>query len=214
MATAAAITDKAVRASELRTQIITLGQEITNLRERLEQASRTLGQLQEKRQRFTEEAARGKQPKVSEVADLNAALDQAQLPVDGLTPLLSSKQAAVAGARDSLASLEREIFLEAQRAAQIEEVKGLAEKGMECAQGVNTELGKIIVALTVYDELRRSLGQFIGPDPELTGIARGTLAAMQGAWNDGSFLREERKLLREGYTPGGVEFVVRSLRKP
>jgi hypothetical protein len=209
-----AATDKEARAVELRDEIQEIAGDLRQLHKKLADAAGALAVLETRRDELAQEIADGKHQKGAALATLHTDIATAKMPVEVLQKRVSEKESALAGVRDSLAGLEREISIEAQRAARIEEVRTLAAKGMRCAQGINTELGKIIVALAEYDELYRSFRQFMGADPELTGIAREVLAGMQNAWLDGSFLREERRLRREGYTDGDLEFTVKSLRAP
>src|ERR1035438_2199331 len=109
MATATALTRKRDQAIQLRAEVQTLGQDVAKLREKLEIAQRALGALQDKRQKFTEDAATGRDPQKGAIAALNVAIDEAQIPFDGLTAAVRTKEGQFAQTRDALATLEREI---------------------------------------------------------------------------------------------------------
>jgi len=219
MATATvAITDKGARASELRAQVATLTKELAQSKEKLELAQRTLGSLQEKRHKFTEDAAAGKQPKPGAVAALTVEIAEAEIPVEGLTRAVGEKQATLAQVSDSLAGLEREISLEARKTDRIEEVNALAAKGAEISARINAKLAEILEQdFPAFDEVRKSLRPFTFDleSRELADLARSADHAMAGAFMDGSFVAVERRLLRQGWTvKGDISLTIQNLRPP
>jgi chorismate mutase len=195
------------RASEIRIQVVTLGQELAKLREKLDIAQRSLAPLKSKRDALAEELADGKPHKSTVGAEIHAAIATANIPVEVLQKRVSEKEVALDSARDSLASLEREISIEANLAARIGEVKALAGKGAGIAARINEMLAQLEQELAALGEVRKGLAPFTfagAESLELAGLARAAIHATgQEAFMDGSFLASERRLLREGWTVRG-----------
>jgi chromosome segregation ATPase len=174
--------------------------------------------LESKRDALAQELADGKpQQKSSVFAELHAAIATAKLPVEVLQKRISDKEAVLASTRDSLASLERDISIETQKAARIEEVKALAAKGAGITARINEMLAQFEQELAALSEVRKSLSPFtfaVAESPELAGMARAAIHATgQEAFMDGSFLAAERRLLREGWTVrGDISLTVQNLR--
>ena len=219
MATATALTSKRDQAIQLRAEAQALDQDVAKLREKLEIAQRALGALQDKRQKFTEDAAAGRDPKPGAIAAVNVAIDEAQIPFDGFTAAVRTKEGQLAQAREALAVLDREISIQANLAARIEEVKALAAKGAGITALINDMLAQIERELAALGEVRKSLSPFTfagAESQELAGLARAAIHATgQEAFMDGSFLSAERRLLREGWTVrGDISLTVQNLAPP
>lgn len=228
MSTATApITDKATRATQLRSEAAALTREVTELKEKLEIAQRTLGVLQEKRQKFTEDAGRGRTLKPGEIAALNVAIDEAMIPVEGLTNAVKSKEAALDTVRDSLATLDYELGIESQRGARQARFDALEKQGIEAAARIAEKLRALIQDdLPTFDVVRTALNtEFVDAGGMLNGgmltgeaiPARELIHSLEAGFRDGSYLKVEREMLRAGFIDAGetgLSFLVKTLRAP
>ena len=119
--------------------------------------------------------------------------------------------------RDTLATLDREISIEAQQAARQRAMRRTWRKGRPCSGRTGAE--KLAALLetdlpeiqTVRETLAR---EFMSHPDEFSAGARELLAEFDRELTDGPYMRHERKLLRDGWTARGPEFVLRSLRPP
>jgi chromosome segregation ATPase len=220
MATGTApIMNEAAQANEIRAQIRTTGQELTELRSKLARASGALAILNDKKQKLTQDAAAGRDPKPGTVTALNVAIDEASIPFDGLTAAVRTKEAALNQTREALAALEYDISIQTQKAARVEEVKTLAAKGAGITARINEMLAQLEQELAALGEVRKGLTPFTfaaAESQELAGLARAAIHATgQEAFMDGSFLAAERRLLLEGWTvQGDISLTVQNLTSP
>jgi chromosome segregation ATPase len=158
MATATTITSKAEHASQLRTESAALTKELEQLKEKLEISRRALTVLQEKRQKLTEDAAHGQQPKPGAISALLAEIAEAQIPFEGLTALVNGKQAALEQMRGTLQTLESELARESQQAARQARFNSLQAKGGEVTARISEKLRSLIeVDLVEFDAVRDAL---------------------------------------------------------
>jgi chromosome segregation ATPase len=225
MSTATApIISKKDQAAQLRDQEGALGKEVTQLKEKLERASGALAVLQSKRDDFTKDAVSGRTPKAGAVAALSVAIDEAEIPVEGLSAALGTKQAALDQVSGTLRELEHEISTEAQREARQARLdvlkKQASEAGERIAEKIRTLLEEDLPAL---DAARNALTvEFIGGrasalvTPEATA-ARKIIHHVEQIIFDGPELRHARVMARAGWQPcgeAGLSFTVQTLRPP
>ena len=223
----AAIADKRARASQLRSEALTINDELTQASRKLETARRALGSLESKRLKFTEAAADGNPPKPADVATLNTEISTAQISVDGLTTVLNGKQAALDTIRANQETLGREIAIEENQEARRARFEELAKQGHGLVAVINEKIRALIEDdLPALDLVRDSLAnEFVNVggrfnmeqnDPEVSR-ARGLLHQLgQMAFMDGSFLAVERRLLRSGeWTErGDIQLPIKNLKRP
>jgi chromosome segregation ATPase len=231
MATATVVLSKSEQATQLRAEAAALQGELTKLREKLEPAQRKLGELQDRRKQLEQDAARGLQPKPGAVASLLTQLAEAELPVDGLTPVVAEKQSKLDTVRATLANLESEIAAEAQRVARTAQLEteyteceaayvGIAKRinahRLQLMSGDYPEYGRLRTALD-----RKIIALEGSPDPEerqLVSRLRSLAATVDRELKDGSFLRPERELRRQGWedeqAPWALSDVIPHLRPP
>jgi chromosome segregation ATPase len=224
MATAPPITSKSEQANRLRTESAALTKELAQAKEKLEISQHALAALQDKRRKLTEDVARGQQLKTGVIAALHAEIAEAQIPSEGLTALVNEKQARLDQVRSTLQTLESELAHEAQQAARQSRFASLRAQGGEVSARIAEKLrGLIEDDLPALDQVRDSLtSEFVNTgrlnaqmiDPEVTA-ARQFIRHLEGHFFDGSFLRAERALLRQGWTVrGDIELRIKNLKPP
>jgi chromosome segregation ATPase len=222
MATTATITDKAARASQLRSEAHALTGEIQQLKKKLAEASGALAVLETKRDELAQEIADGKSQKPGALAALHADIATARMPVEVLQKRVSQTQTALDQTRSALESLDREIALDAQRAARQARFDELGQQGRKIATRIGEHLRALLQEdLPAFDAVRDALlhefvgGRFgadVGPE---ANVARALIHDFEGSLRDGPFLRIERKLLREGWQPrGDLVFEIKNLQPP
>ncbi len=228
MATATApITDKSARATQLREQSRALNQELNDLRAKLAHASGALAILNDKRQKFVTNAAAGRDPKPGAVAALNVALDEAQIPFDGLTAAVRAKEGQLAQTKSALETLNREIAIEEQQAARSARYQELEKEGRDIAERISVKLRALIEDdLPAFDRVRDSLvAEFInvggvlnvgavGPEAQR---ALSLLGELKGQFFDGPYLAVERRLRRANPSwqeRGDLVFEIKNLTPP
>jgi hypothetical protein len=202
-----------------------LAQELSELRSKLANAAGSLAVLTEQKRVIADEIADGKPPhKPATLAALHAEIAAAELPVTALQRRVSEKEAALASTRDALATLDREIAIEAQQEARRARFDALEKQG----RGVTAEVAEMLRVLVeeklpALATVRDGLTEFInvggqlnaGPADSEGRAARALIHELEGQFWDGSVLTVERRLLRAGWQPSGsVELTLRSLRPP
>jgi chromosome segregation ATPase len=220
-AIAPAVISKNDQAAQLREKARTLTAELTELRSKLAHASGALAILNDKRQKFVTDAAAGKQPKPGAIATLTAEISDAQIPVEGLTAAVRTKEGQLAQTRSALETLDREIAIEAQHVARNARYQALEKEITDAATLIDDDLrGLIEDHLPAFDAARDALTtEFVGQFAEVTGpegrAARELIHRLEAGWRDGSFLRTSRKLLRAGWQErGDIVFEIKNLRPP
>jgi hypothetical protein len=217
---------KTEQAEQLRGQVRTLTLELTELRSKLAHASGALAILNDKKQKFTEDATLGQTPKPGAIAALNVQIDEVEIPFNGFSAAVRTKEAALNQTRESLVTLDREIAIEAQQEARRARFDALGKQGHEVTARIAEKIRALVEDdLPALDQVRDSLTRdFVnvggilnaGPVGPEAQAARALLHELgQCTFMDGGFLAVERRLLRAGWQPSGsVELTLRSLRPP
>ena len=192
--------------------------EIADLRGKLDAAQKQLGLFEVQRTKLAERAAEGETPKGS--AELHDKIDAARLPVEVLQGKLATRQRELETAQGQLRDIEHEISIEAAQARREARFSELESAGREAAGRIAEHIRALLEDdLPAFDAVGRALTvEFVGllsasHTPEATR-ARHLIASLIETWQDGSFLRAEHKLRREGWVDGDLELNIRSLRPP
>lgn len=214
MATAVSTISKTEQAAQLRAEAAALDKEISQLKAKLEHARRRSGELQDKRKAMEQEAARGQQPKPGAVATLLTELAEAQLPVDGLTPVVAEQQAKLTAVRETLAILDRALSIEAQQQALQRRFDSLKKKGGEVVPQISASIRRLLELLAEWDQIRDAL-RLEFSDSDKTDAARELLRAYGEQLWDRSAPRVESEMLKEGFViRGDLQFMVHNLTPP
>lgn len=216
MATATQMTSKTEEARRLRAVIAAGSKELSELKEKLARANGVLASLESQRERFANDAADGRPHPFAKVAALHSDIDEAALPVGSLQQRVTQKEGELDGLRDTLATLDREISIEAQQAARRASYEALEREGRAAvARGAEKLAALLETDLPEIQTVRETLArEFMSHPDEFSAGARELLAEFDRELTDGPYMRHERKLLRDGWTARGPEFVLRSLRPP
>jgi len=220
---ATAVINKNDQADQLRGQVRTLTAELTKIRADLAIAAGSLAVLQEKKRVMAEEIADGKTHKPTVIASLHADIEAAELPVSALQRRVTERDGQLAQTRDALATLDREIAIEANQAARRARYQEL-EKEITDAASVICEDVRLLIEehLVRFDTARDALTrEFIGQFTQITGpegrAARELIHRVMQSWMDGSRLAVTRRLLRaspEWKERGDITIEISNLRPP
>lgn len=214
MATATATISKTEQAAQLRAEVQALEKELTKSRANLARAQEALGHLAGKRKKLEEDSARGVLPKAGVVASLLAETAEAQLPVDGLTPLVAEQQAKLTAVRDTLAVVQRELSIAAQREALQARFDALTKQGGEVVPRIRGAIRNLLELLADYDEVRDGLRMEFG-DTDKVDAARELLKTFGEQLWDRSVPRVESEMLKEGWKArGDLQFTITNLTPP
>ena len=122
-----------------------------------------------------------------------------EMPVSVLQNRLLEKQSALNQARRTLETLEFEIANEARRAAREARFAELKQQGEQAAARINEKVRSLLTEdLPTLDDVRDSLLREFSGSP-----SRSLVRELTATLRDGSFLREKRRLLRDGWTVRG-----------
>lgn len=208
MATMARVTSKTEEAAKLRSQVGTLTKEVSEIEGRLQKAQASLSDVQSERNALAIAAADGSPQKSRGIHERIADLE---MPVSVLQNRLLEKQSALNQARRTLETLEFEIANEARRAAREARFAELKQQGEQAAARINEKVRSLLTEdLPTLDDVRDSLIREFSGSP-----SRSLVRELTATLRDGSFLREERRLLRDGWTVrGDIRLDVQNLRAP
>jgi len=220
----AALSGKAARAAQLRTDAQTLEKDISTLTIRLSSFGGRLRELEETRRSYGEAAAAGHPPKASALASLEQEISAARLPVDSLQKQLTEKQSALASTREELQPLDRAIAAEEENSSRIARFQHLEQSLREVRDRIDSKLSSLIEEdLPMFDGLsetiaREYIGKFTTNGKEITPegpSARELLSSCTASFFDNAVLAAERRLLRKGWAAGPIpRFEIRFMQPP